>query len=236
MQKRAARTIKVAEQRNQRNWFAGGGSGWEMHTGTLRPHQRCWYRQLVFSSDSRTGWPSGYSGEQCIFGGQHTHGEWRQTFLATSSYSLGWGQWRRIAVRPLHIRDVIIFQLLICFRNHYICAVKAAQLMVPRKNGLIVNVSSIGGIMYLFGPAYGVGKAAVSTHNLLRNGRRATTSSLEGEQATVTFSTLTYFGHLLLSLAVCFSTWAILRGFRVLKCLIIVTLRSTNLLMWVQNG
>lgn len=32
--------------------------------------------------------------------------------------------------------------------------------MVPRKSGLIVNVSSVGGIMYLFNVAYGVGKAA----------------------------------------------------------------------------
>ena len=33
--------------------------------------------------------------------------------------------------------------------------------MVPRKNGLIVNISSGGGLIYLFNVAYGVGKAAV---------------------------------------------------------------------------
>ena len=33
--------------------------------------------------------------------------------------------------------------------------------MVPRKSGLIVNVSSAGGLMYLFNVAYGVGKAGV---------------------------------------------------------------------------
>ena len=32
-------------------------------------------------------------------------------------------------------------------------------MMVSRKSGLIVNVSSIGGLMYLFNVAYGVGKA-----------------------------------------------------------------------------
>ena len=32
--------------------------------------------------------------------------------------------------------------------------------MVPRKSGLIVNVSSPGGLVYLFNVAYGVGKAA----------------------------------------------------------------------------
>src|SRR5688572_22663953 len=45
-------------------------------------------------------------------------------------------------------------------RNHYFCSVYAARLMVKRaKGGLIVNISSIGGGTYLFGVAYGVGKA-----------------------------------------------------------------------------
>lgn len=46
-------------------------------------------------------------------------------------------------------------------RNHYICSAYASRLMVPRKNGLIVNISSPGGQMYLFNVAYGIGKAAV---------------------------------------------------------------------------
>ena len=46
-------------------------------------------------------------------------------------------------------------------RNHYICSTLAARLMVPRKSGLIVNVSSGGGLAYMFGVAYGVGKEAV---------------------------------------------------------------------------
>lgn len=33
-----------------------------------------------------------------------------------------------------------------------------ARLMVPRKQGLIVNISSVGGMRYLFNVAYGVGK------------------------------------------------------------------------------
>jgi dehydrogenase/reductase SDR family protein 1 len=45
-------------------------------------------------------------------------------------------------------------------RNHYYCSVYAARLMVPRKQGLIVFVSSAGGLRYLFNVAYGVGKAA----------------------------------------------------------------------------
>ncbi|XP_013381822.1 dehydrogenase/reductase SDR family member 1-like [Lingula anatina] len=46
-------------------------------------------------------------------------------------------------------------------RNHYVCSVYAARLMIPRKRGLIVNISSMGGLNYLFNVAYGVGKAAV---------------------------------------------------------------------------
>lgn len=38
----------------------------------------------------------------------------------------------------------------------------AAKMMVPAKQGLIVNVSSAGGLRYLFNVAYGTGKAAVS--------------------------------------------------------------------------
>ncbi|KAK0423054.1 hypothetical protein QR680_007944 [Steinernema hermaphroditum] len=44
--------------------------------------------------------------------------------------------------------------------NHYICSVYAARLMVPRKKGFIVTLSSQGGIERLFGVAYGVGKTA----------------------------------------------------------------------------
>ncbi|KRX12742.1 Alpha-1,3/1,6-mannosyltransferase ALG2, partial [Trichinella nelsoni] len=45
-------------------------------------------------------------------------------------------------------------------RNHYICSVYAARLMVSRKSGLIVTISSVGGLRYLFNVPYGVGKAA----------------------------------------------------------------------------
>ncbi|ESO00622.1 hypothetical protein HELRODRAFT_83027 [Helobdella robusta] len=45
-------------------------------------------------------------------------------------------------------------------RNHYICTVYAAKMMVPRKKGLIVNISSGGGLRYVFNVAYGIGKEA----------------------------------------------------------------------------
>jgi len=44
-------------------------------------------------------------------------------------------------------------------RGHYHCTVLASRMMVPRKQGLIVNVSSSGGMRYLFNVAYGIGKA-----------------------------------------------------------------------------
>lgn len=45
-------------------------------------------------------------------------------------------------------------------RSSYVAAWHAAKMMVPAKQGLIVNVSSFGGLRYLFNVAYGVGKAA----------------------------------------------------------------------------
>lgn len=46
-------------------------------------------------------------------------------------------------------------------RSHYICAVYAARMMVQKRSGLIVNISSAGGLQYFFNVPYGVGKAAV---------------------------------------------------------------------------
>jgi len=45
-------------------------------------------------------------------------------------------------------------------RNHYMCTIHASRMMVPRKQGLIVFISSAGGLRYLFNVPYGVGKAA----------------------------------------------------------------------------
>lgn len=46
-------------------------------------------------------------------------------------------------------------------RNHYLCSVHAAKLMTVRKSGLIVNISSAGGLRYLFNVPYGIGKEAM---------------------------------------------------------------------------
>jgi NAD(P)-dependent dehydrogenase (short-subunit alcohol dehydrogenase family) len=45
-------------------------------------------------------------------------------------------------------------------RSHYITSVLAARLMSDRNTGLICTISSWGGLSYIFGAAYGAGKAA----------------------------------------------------------------------------
>uniref|UniRef100_A0AAY4B4Q8 Dehydrogenase/reductase (SDR family) member 1 n=1 Tax=Denticeps clupeoides TaxID=299321 RepID=A0AAY4B4Q8_9TELE len=45
-------------------------------------------------------------------------------------------------------------------RGHYFCSVYAARLMVSQGRGLIVVISSLGGVRYFFNVPYGVGKAA----------------------------------------------------------------------------
>ena len=45
-------------------------------------------------------------------------------------------------------------------RSHYISSVFAARMMAPRGGGIIFTISSWGGLSYIFGPAYGAGKAA----------------------------------------------------------------------------
>jgi dehydrogenase/reductase SDR family protein 1 len=46
-------------------------------------------------------------------------------------------------------------------RSHYVASVLAARAMVPRRSGMIVNVSSFGAKLYAVNVAYGVGKAGV---------------------------------------------------------------------------
>ncbi|MDB9314685.1 SDR family NAD(P)-dependent oxidoreductase [Spirulina sp. CS-785/01] len=45
-------------------------------------------------------------------------------------------------------------------RSHYVSSILAARLMSQRENGLICTLSSWGGLSYIFGVAYGAGKAA----------------------------------------------------------------------------
>ncbi|CAF1384010.1 unnamed protein product, partial [Rotaria sordida] len=44
-------------------------------------------------------------------------------------------------------------------RNYYYCTVYAARLMVPRKQGLIVTISSLAGLTYFCNVPFGIGKA-----------------------------------------------------------------------------
>ncbi|MBH8571490.1 SDR family NAD(P)-dependent oxidoreductase [Nostocaceae cyanobacterium CENA369] len=45
-------------------------------------------------------------------------------------------------------------------RSHYVASVFAARMMTKRRQGLICTLSSWGGMSYIFGTAYGAGKAA----------------------------------------------------------------------------
>jgi NAD(P)-dependent dehydrogenase (short-subunit alcohol dehydrogenase family) len=45
-------------------------------------------------------------------------------------------------------------------RSHYVTSMFAARMMTQRRQGLICTISSWGGMSYLFGAAYGAGKAA----------------------------------------------------------------------------
>ncbi|KAE9546060.1 hypothetical protein FO519_010728, partial [Halicephalobus sp. NKZ332] len=63
-------------------------------------------------------------------------------------------------------------------RNHYFCSVYATRMMVKNRSGLIVNISSAGGLKYLFNVAYGVGKEAVD--------RMATDMAVELKDENVT--------------------------------------------------
>ena len=53
-------------------------------------------------------------------------------------------------------------------RSHYIAAYHAAPLLLLGNNPLLVNTSSFGGRIYMHGPAYGAGKAAIDkmAHNM----------------------------------------------------------------------
>ncbi|KAK0423050.1 hypothetical protein QR680_007942 [Steinernema hermaphroditum] len=66
------------------------------------------------------------------------------------------------AASKFYLDDPSVFEIInnVGLKNHYICSVYAARLMVPRKKGFIVTLSSEGGIAHLFGVAYGVGKSA----------------------------------------------------------------------------
>lgn len=59
--------------------------------------------------------------------------------------------------KPLELTDIWNVGL----RSHYTAAWHAAPLLLANSEGLIVNTSSFGGRIYMHGPAYGAGKAAV---------------------------------------------------------------------------
>ncbi len=59
--------------------------------------------------------------------------------------------------KPLDMVDILDVGL----RSAYVASYYAAQLMVPKRSGLITFVSSFGSVCYMHGPAYGAQKAGV---------------------------------------------------------------------------
>jgi NAD(P)-dependent dehydrogenase (short-subunit alcohol dehydrogenase family) len=59
--------------------------------------------------------------------------------------------------KPLAMQSILDVGL----RSHYVASWHAARMMVPRRSGLIVMISSPGARSYLHGPAYGAGKAGI---------------------------------------------------------------------------
>ncbi|VDL72572.1 unnamed protein product [Nippostrongylus brasiliensis] len=86
----------------------------------------------------------------------------RLNILVNSAYSGGKDMADSGSV-PFFEADPLLWDSLnnVGLRNNYICCVHAARMMVKRKSGLIVNISSAGGLQYTFNVPYGVGKAAL---------------------------------------------------------------------------
>ncbi len=59
--------------------------------------------------------------------------------------------------KPLELTDIWNVGM----RSHYTASYYAAPLLLKSPRGLVVNTSSFGGRIYMHGPAYGAGKAAV---------------------------------------------------------------------------
>jgi len=59
--------------------------------------------------------------------------------------------------KPLALTDIWAVGM----RSHYVASWYAAPLLLAAGAGLVVNTSSFGGRIYMHGPAYGAGKAAV---------------------------------------------------------------------------
>ncbi|KAK3086745.1 hypothetical protein FSP39_022731 [Pinctada imbricata] len=73
--------------------------------------------------------------------------------IMTMADNLGKPFWEQ----PIKLWDEIMD---VGLRNNYICTVHAAKLMVQRKKGLIINISSSGGLRYALNVPYGVSKEA----------------------------------------------------------------------------
>ncbi|CAH3167913.1 unnamed protein product, partial [Porites lobata] len=98
----------------------------------------------------------------------------------------GWKAMSENAEKPFYEQPLNVWDEVnnVGLRSNYIAAWHAARMMVPAKQGLIINVSSMGGLTYLFNVAYGIGKAAVRAtyyglQNEIENDRMAADMAVE---------------------------------------------------------
>ncbi|KAH3696158.1 dehydrogenase/reductase SDR family member 1-like [Dreissena polymorpha] len=83
----------------------------------------------------------------------------RLDLLVNNAYSAFHAVVNNIAVPFWELGDDVYDEInQVGLRNHYFCSVMAARLMVPRKSGLIVNISGHGGMVHTFNVPYGIGK------------------------------------------------------------------------------
>lgn len=98
---------------------------------------------------------------QAVFSSvEHEHGSLDLLVNNATSYSTDLGPREDGTFWELPVED-LDEMLAVGLRSHYVASACAARMMVPRRSGLIVNISSAGAIKYTGNVSYNVVKAAV---------------------------------------------------------------------------
>ncbi|CAJ0606381.1 unnamed protein product [Cylicocyclus nassatus] len=92
----------------------------------------------------------------------HKENDGKLNILVNAAFSGAKDMAEKVSV-PFFEADPLLWDSVnnVGLRNNYICCCHAAKMMAKRKSGMIVNISSAGGLQYTFNVPYGVGKAAL---------------------------------------------------------------------------